>query len=148
MPRIFKSLDELKPLAGQVAGSSDWLVISQDKIDRFADLTGDTQWIHTQPERARRETDFGNSISHGFLTLSMLSEMSRRAIEIQTDHKMRINYGLNRVRFVSPIPAGSRIRGHFTPQSVADNEVIWSVTVELEGAPKPALVAEWITRFY
>lgn len=148
MPRIFKSLDELKPLVGQVAGSSDWLVISQDKIDRFADLTGDTQWIHTQPERARRETNFGNSISHGFLTLSMLSEMSRRAIEIQIDHKMRINYGLNRVRFVSPIPAGSRIRGHFTPRSVADNEVIWSVTVELEGSPKPALVAEWITRFY
>jgi len=148
MPRIFKSLDELKSLIGQVAGSSDWLVISQDKINRFADLTGDTQWIHTQPERVRRETNFGNSISHGFLTLSMLSEMSRQAVDIRADCKMRINYGLNRVRFVSPIPAGSRIRGHFSPQSVVDNEVIWSVTVELEGSLKPALVAEWITRFY
>ncbi|HXF26710.1 MAG TPA: MaoC/PaaZ C-terminal domain-containing protein, partial [Bryobacteraceae bacterium] len=92
--------------------------------------------------------NFGNSISHGFLTLSMLSEMSRQAVDIRADCKMRINYGLNRVRFVSPIPAGSRIRGHFSPQSVVDNEVIWSVTVELEGSLKPALVAEWITRFY
>ena len=148
MPRVFQSLDELKPLIGQIAGSSDWLIISQDKIDRFAEITGDRQWIHTEPERARRETNFGNSISHGFLTLSMLSEMSRQAVQIRTDHKMRINYGLNRVRFVSPIPAGSRIRGHFTPQSVTGDEVIWSVSMELDGSAKPALVAEWITRFY
>jgi acyl dehydratase len=116
-------------------------------IDRFADISKDHQWIHVDVERAKKE-QFGITIAHGFLTLSMLSQMVQQAVTIQHQFKMSINYGLNRVRFVSPVPAGSRIRGHFTPQHVSENEVIWNVTVEREGAEKPALVAEWVARYY
>jgi len=147
-PRVINGLEELRQLTGQEVGVSDWIEVSQDMINRFADLTGDHQWIHVDVERARKDTPFGNTIAHGFLTVSLLSQMSARTIEVRGDFKMRINYGFNRLRFVSPVPAGSRIRGHFTPQHVTENEVTWQVTVELEGATKPALVAEWLGRFY
>ena len=147
MPVREMSLDELKQSLGREAGVSDWVAITQDMIDRFADISNDHQWIHVDVERAKKE-QFGITIAHGFLTLSMLSQMVRQAVTIQHQFKMSINYGLNRVRFVSPVPAGSRIRGHFTPQHVSENEVIWNVTVEREGAEKPALVAEWVARYY
>ena len=147
-PRRVNGLEELRSLTGQEAGVSGWIEVTQEMIDRFAALTGDDQWIHVDVERARRETPFGSTIAHGFLTVSLMSRMAREAVEIRGDFKMRINYGFNRLRFVSPVPAGSRIRGHFTPQEVTDNQVTWLVTVEVEGGEKPALVAEWIGRFY
>jgi acyl dehydratase len=145
--RVF-TINQLKDLTGQEVGVSEWLQITQEMIDRFAELTQDDQWIHVDPERARTESQFGTTIAHGFLTLSLLSHLSHQAVEIQGDFRMRINYGLNRVRFVSPVPAGARICAHLTPQQVTDNGLIWAVTVELEGSSKPALVAEWVTRFY
>jgi len=147
-PRVINGIEELKQLIGQEVGVSDWIEVPQSMIDQFAELTGDDQWIHVDVERAKKETPFGNTIAHGFLTVSLLSQMSRRTIEVRGDFKMRINYGFNRLRFVSPVPAGSRIRGRFTPKNVTDNEVTWLVTVEVEGAAKPALVAEWLGRFY
>jgi acyl dehydratase len=147
-PRIINGLDELRSLAGQEVGASDWVQVTQDMINRFADVTGDHQWIHVDVERAKRETPFGSTIAHGFLTVSLLPDLSRRALEVRGDFKMRINYGFNRLRFVSPVPAGAKIRGRFTPLNVTDNEVTWQVTVEVEGQQKPALVAEWLGRFY
>jgi acyl dehydratase len=148
MARIFESLGELKPIIGQEVGASDWFLVTQGLIDRFADLTSDRQWIHINVERAQRETPFGTTIAHGFLTLSLLSALSREAFELRGSYAMRINYGFNRVRFVSPVPAGARIRARFTPQAVTDIELIWQVTVDVEGSSKPAVVAEWLTRFY
>ncbi|MGI8742039.1 MAG: MaoC family dehydratase [Bryobacteraceae bacterium] len=147
-PRLINGLDELRALAGQAAGVSDWLTVTQEMIDRFAGLTDDHQWIHLDRERAKSDSPYGITIAHGFLTLSLLSRLSREAVEVRGDFKMRINYGFNRVRFVSPVPSGSRIRGRFTVQKVTENEVTWAVTVEVEGSAKPALVAEWIGRFY
>ncbi len=138
----------LRESIGHEAGVSDWVTVTQDMIDRFADVTGDHQWIHVDPARARVDSPFGTTIAHGFLTLSLISNMTHQAVDIQGSFKMAINYGLNRVRFVSPVPAGSRVRGHFTPQHVSDSEVIWLVTIEREGGEKPALVAEWVARFY
>ena len=147
-PRVINGLDELRSLAGQEVGVSDWMPVTQEMINRFAEVSGDHQWIHVDVERARRETPFGSTIAHGFLTVSLLSELSRRTVEVRGDYKMRINYGFNKLRFVSPVPAGARIRARFAPQKVTENEVTWSVTVEVEGREKPALVAEWLSRFY
>jgi acyl dehydratase len=142
------TLPELKDSIGREVGVSEWVTVTQDMIDRFADLTGDHQWIHVDPVRAKTDSPFGATIAHGFLTLSLISNMTHQAVEVTGTFKMAINYGLNRVRFVSPVPAGSRVRGHFAPQAVSDSEVIWLVTVEREGGDKPALVAEWVARFY
>src|SRR5580658_6229250 len=147
-PRIVNGLEELRSLVGQEAGVSDWLPVTQEMINQFADVTGDHQWIHVDVERARRESQFGTTIAHGFLTVSLLPGLSQQSVEVRGDFKMRVNYGFNRLRFVSPVPAGSRIRAHFSPQKVTGNEVTWQVTVEVEGREKPALVAEWLGRFY
>jgi acyl dehydratase len=147
-PRIVNGIEELKTLTGQEVGVSDWLPVTQDMIDRFADVTGDHQWIHVDPERAKRETPFGSTIAHGFLTVSLLPQLSQQAVSVKGDFKMRINYGFNRLRFVSPVRAGSKIRARFTAQKVTDNEVTWLVTVDVEGQDKPAVVAEWLSRFY
>ena len=147
-PRIMNGIEELKTLAGQEIGISDWINVTQDMIDRFADVTGDHQWIHVDPERAKRETPFGSTIAHGFLTVSLLPQLSQQTLVVQGDFKMRINYGFNRLRFVSPVRSGSRIRARFTAQKVTDNEVTWLVTVDVEGQDKPAVVAEWLSRFY
>ncbi len=142
------NFEELKGLTGQEVGVSDWLLITQEMIDRFADLTHDHQWIHVDPERARAESQFGTTIAHGFFTLSLLSYLSHQVVEVRGDFKMTVNYGLNRVRFISPVPAESRIRGRVAVHETGDQQVIWLVTAELEGATKPVLVAEWIARFY
>jgi acyl dehydratase len=147
-PRIINGIEELKTLTGQEIGISDWINVTQDMIDRFADVTGDHQWIHVDPERAKRETPFGSTIAHGFLTVSLLPQLSQQALSVKGDFKMRINYGFNRLRFVSPVRSGSRIRARFTAQKVTDNEVTWLVTVDVEGQDKPAVVAEWLGRFY
>jgi acyl dehydratase len=147
-PRVVNGLDELRALTGQEVGVSDWLTMTQEMIDRFADLTDDHQWIHVDVERAKRESQFGGTIAHGFLTVSLLPRLSHEAMDVRADFKMRVNYGFNRLRFVSPVPAGARIRARFTAQKVTENEATWLVTVDIEGSGKPALVAEWLTRFY
>jgi len=147
-PRVINGIEELRSLTGQEVGISEWIQITQEMIDRFADVTGDHQWIHVDPERAKRETPFGSTIAHGFLTVSLLPQLSQQTMIVRGDFKMRINYGFNRLRFVSPVKAESRIRARFTAQKVTDNEVTWLVTVDIEGQDKPAVVAEWLGRFY
>jgi len=147
-PRIVNGLDELRALTGQEVGVSDWLPVTQKMIDQFAELTGDPQWIHVDVERAKRETPFGSTIAHGFLTVSLLPQLTREAVDVRGDFKMRINYGFNKLRFVSPVRAESKIRARVTVQQVTENTVTWLVTVEVEGSEKPAIVAEWLGRFY
>ena len=144
-------LRQLAELVGREVATSDWLVIDQDRIDAFANATGDDQWIHVDAERAKAETPFGATIAHGFLTLSLLSPLMRDAVLID-GLRMTINYGLNRVRFVSPVPSGSRVRARIALDSidhVADStQAAWNVVIEREGSDKPAVVAEWIVRYY
>lgn len=129
---------------------SDWIVVSQEQIGMFADATGDHQWLHVDPARAARESPYGGTIAHGFLTLSLISTMLRDAAAIE-GVKMAVNYGLNRVRFLAPVVAGSRIRGRFTAASIEEKrdatKVIWKVTIEREN-DKPCCVAEWIVLYY
>ena len=136
---------------GEEIAVSDWLQVTQARINQFADATGDHQWIHVDPLRAARESPFKSTIAHGFLTLSLLSTLIRESIQV-TVLRMAINYGLNRVRFVSPVPAGSRIRARITLQAVAPVtdgfQVTWQVTIEREQGAKPACVADWIVRYY
>jgi len=136
---------------GQEVGTSDWLVVSQQQIDTFADATGDHQWIHVDVARAAAETPFKSTIAHGFLTLSLLSALLRSTVAVD-GLRMAINYGLNRVRFVSPVPAGARIRGRVTLGAFAPVEggvqATWGITVEREHGDKPCLVAEWLVRYY
>lgn len=152
MARVINGIDELRQLVGQEVGQSDWFEVSQSRIDKFAETTEDNQWIHVDVERARKETQFGNTIAHGFLTLSLISHLAKRAFDVKGDFKMGINYGLNRVRFPSPVPSGGRIRARFTLQSLEDVsggvQLTWSVTTEVEGGQKPCLAAEWLVRYY
>ena len=150
--RVVHGIDELKLLVGQELGASEWHVVSQEQIDKFAEVTGDNQWIHVDAERAKRESPYGAPIAHGFLTMSLLSGLIKEAVEIRGDYKMRINYGFNRLRFTGGVPAGSRVRAKYALSSVKDVEggveIAWGVTVEVEGQAKPALVAEWLGRTY
>jgi acyl dehydratase len=136
---------------GRELGVSEWFEISQERINQFADATGDHQWIHVNPAKAAADSPFKTTIAHGFLTLSLISQLLRSALAFE-GMRMAINYGLNRVRFVSPVPTGSRIRGRFTLASVEDAggaiQAVWHVTVEREGADKPSCVAEWLVRYY
>jgi acyl dehydratase len=136
---------------GQEIAVSDWLEVTQARINQFADATGDHQWIHVDPARAAVELPSKNTIAHGFLTLSLLSTLIRESIRF-TGLRMALNYGLNRVRFVSPVPAGSRIRALITlnaVDAVTDGfQVTWQVTIERDGGDKPACVADWIVRYY
>lgn len=144
-------LADLGGLVGRDVATSGWLVVTQDRINAFADATGDHQWIHVDAERARAETPFGATIAHGFLTLSLLSALMRDAVTVNGP-VMTLNYGLNRVRFVSPVPSGSRIRARVALAGIDDKgdsiQATWSVTIERDGADKPAVVAEWIARYY
>ena len=146
-----ESIEALANHAGKEVGISDWLEVSQERIDQFAEATEDRQWIHIDPERAARESPYKTTIAHGFLTLSLLSVLARHAIAVG-GVRMGINYGLNRVRFVSPVPAGARIRGRFTLATVEEIkggvQTTWNVTVECEGFDKPCCVAEWLVRYY
>ena len=144
--------EELKALVGREAGVSAWFAVTQDLISQFAELSGDTQWIHVDPERARAESPFANTIAHGFLTLSLMSRLVREAVDLQDDFKMGVNYGFNRLRFPAPVPAGSRIRARVTLNALKESsdhvEIAWGVTIEIENSAKPALVAEWLIRKY
>ncbi|HEV8144961.1 MAG TPA: MaoC family dehydratase [Bryobacteraceae bacterium] len=150
--RVVNGIDELKTLVGQELGASEWHVVTQEQIDKFAEVTGDNQWIHVDAERAKRESPYGAPIAHGFLTMSLLSGLTKEAVDIRGDYKMKINYGFNRLRFTGGVPAGSRVRAKYALTSVKDVEggveIAWGVTVEVEGQTKPALVAEWLGRTY
>ena len=144
--------EDLRNHIGEELGVSPWHEVTQQQIDQFADISGDHQWIHIDPERARRESPYGATIAHGFLTVAMLSQLINESIEIEGGYRLRVNYGFNRLRFTGAVPAGSRIRGRFTLQSIKDIEggveLTWLSTVEVEGRDKPALVAEWLGRTY
>jgi acyl dehydratase len=146
-----ENIAELRKEVGKEVGVSDWLEVSQERINRFAEATDDRQWIHTDPERAARESPFQETIAHGFLTLSLLSDLIRLAISVG-GVRMGINYGLNRVRFVAPVPAGSSIRGRFTLATLDDIkcgvQATWNVVVERKGSEKPCCIAEWLVRYY
>ena len=150
--REVADIGELKSLVGQEVAVGDWLEITQERIDRFAEATSDPQWIHTDVERCRRESPFGTTIAHGYLTLSLIPYLSQNSLAIRQPFRMGINYGSNRVRFINPVPAGSRIRNRTTLLAVSDVtggwQVRWQVTVEIEGKDKPACVAEVISRLY
>jgi acyl dehydratase len=150
--RNIDGIEELKTLVGQEVATSDWFEVTQSRINDFADTTQDHQWIHVDVERARSDSPFHSTIAHGFLTLSLLPHLTAQALKVQGDFKMGINYGLNRLRFISPVTAGSRVRARYTLQSVEDfaggSQITWLVTCETEGGAKPALVAEWLVRYY
>lgn len=149
--RIIESLEELKSLAGTEVAVSAWIVVDQERIDLFADATGDRQWIHVDAERARRDSPFGGTVAHGYLTLSLLPVLLEQSIALR-QVRMALNYGVNKVRFPAPLPSGSRLRARFVPAAVADVEdgaqVIWQVTMEREGGDKPVCVAEAVVRCY
>jgi acyl dehydratase len=136
---------------GQEIAVSDWLEVTQARIAQFADATGDHQWIHLDAARAAAESPFKTTIAHGFLTLSLLSPLIRESIHF-TGLRMAVNYGLNRVRFVAPVPAGTRIRARITPTGVDEVKggfhVTWQVTIERESSDKPACAAEWVVRYF
>src|SRR4030081_4042214 len=140
---------QLKPLIGTEVAVTDWLTVSQERIDAFAGATEDHQWIHVDRERAAGQSPSGTTVAHGFLSLSLLPYFLGEAIEIQGT-RLGINYGLNRVRFTGPVPAGSRVGARFRLDAVQDIpkgvQTTWNVTLEREGEAKPVLVAEWITR--
>jgi acyl dehydratase len=151
--RILDSPDSLKDLVGQEIAVTDWFNVTQESIQQFADATLDHQWIHVDVERARRESPFKAPIAHGFLTLSLLPHFMHEALQIKQGVRLGVNYGLNRVRFVSPVRAGSNIRARITLQSLKEVppdgvEVVFNATVELEGGEKLCCVAEWVARYY
>jgi acyl dehydratase len=152
MARVaFGDLEELAAMVGQEVVVSDWLEVTQERIDKFADATGDHQWIHVDVDRARRESPFRTTIAHGFLTLSLLSHFLNNSLEFGNS-KMGVNYGCNRLRFTAPVKAGSRLRARFKLKEFqriqGGVQMIWDVAMECEGQEKPVLVAEWVGRRY
>jgi acyl dehydratase len=149
---IVDSPDTLKQFVGKEIGVSEWLTITQERIAQFAEVTEDRQWIHLDRERAPKESPFGTTIAHGFLTLSLISHFMKDVIQVRSGVGMAINYGLNRVRFPSPVRAGAKIRARVKLLSVKEvagaYEAAFSVTVESEGGEKPCCVAESIVRYY
>ena len=141
----------LRALAGREIAVTEWLEITQERINQFADATDDHQWIHIDPERAQRESPYGAAIAHGFLTLSLLPKFLSDSLELN-GVRMAINYGLNRVRFPSAVRAGSHIRARIVLQSIRDvvdaAEATYSITIECQGAEKPCCVAELLARYY
>ena len=150
MKTCFERLADLQARVGMSLGSSDWIRIDQQTIDRFARATGDDQWIHTDPARAAAGP-FGTTVAHGFLTLALLPAMFDTGFAV-ADSQLGVNYGLNRVRFPAPVPVGSRLRGHFqllSYEAIAGGaQLTVEVTVEREGSDKPVCVAESVSRRY
>ena len=151
--RTLNNLESLKELVGQEVGVTDWFTVTQERIQQFADATLDHQWIHVDVERAKRESPFGAPIAHGFLTLSLLPHFMHEVLGVKDGVRMGVNYGLNRLRFVSPVRVGSKVRARFTLQSLKEVqpkgvEAVYQATVEGENNPKPCCVAEWVVRYY
>ena len=149
MAQQFQTAEEILAAVGKTLGTSDWLTIEQDRIDRFADATDDHQWIHTDPERAKNGP-FGAPIAHGYLTLSLVNAFLPELISVPSA-SMGVNYGCNKVRFPAPVPVGSRIRdsGEIVEAARVEGgvQVVVRVTVEIEGGAKPACVADTVSRF-
>jgi acyl dehydratase len=150
---ILETPGALKDFIGQEIAVSDWLTITQERINLFAEATEDRQWIHVNRERAARESPFRTTIAHGFLTLSLISQFMQQALKIQSGLRMAVNYGLNRVRFMSPVRSGANIRARIVVLSIKELagdaiEANYTVTVECEGSEKPCCVAESIVRYY
>jgi acyl dehydratase len=156
--RTIASLEELEGLQGQEVAVSDWIEVTQQQVNQFADATGDHQWIHIDVERAKKESPYGGPIAHGFLTLSLLPKFMHNALHMPS--KIGVNYGLNRVRFTAPVPVGSKLRARIkllkverldplpkSPELVGAQST-WEVTVEREGGDRPVCIAESITRRY
>jgi acyl dehydratase len=142
------SIEEIRSRVGTEIGASDWIMVDQQAIDTFANVTGDRQFIHVDPNAAAA-TPFGGTIAHGFLTLSLLSQMAAKVMLVPETLKMAVNYGFERVRFIAPVRSGSRVRGRFTLSSIEEKkpgqwQFVHHVEVEIEGGDKPALVADWI----
>ena len=145
-------IEALREKIGTLIGTSNWYLLDQDRINQFAAVTLDEQFIHTAPEKAAT-TPFGSTIAHGFLTLALLPAMGGDVIPKLDGHVMSVNYGFEKLRFLSPVSAGSRVRGHFTLSSLdvrkpGEVTLLWEVTIEIDGKEKPALYAEWLNRRY
>lgn len=152
MPIVeFDNLAQLHPLIGTEVAVGEWLEISQQRINQFAEATGDQQWIHIDEARAAAESPYGGTIAHGFLTLSLIPHLMSQTVRVHGG-RMGVNYGLNRVRFTAPVPAGKRIRARVTPLKIEEfpggAQVAWKVVLEIEGSDKPVCVAETISRRY
>jgi acyl dehydratase len=152
-PLIFESPSALKDFVGREIAVTDWLTITQERINLFAEATEDRQWIHLDRERAERESPFKTTIAHGFLTLSLIPHLMQQAMKIRDGLRLAVNYGLNRVRFTSPVRSGARIRARILLLSLKEIaqdavEVVYTVTIECEGSEKPCCVAESIVRYY
>jgi len=145
------TLEELREFAGREIAVTDWLEMTQERINQFADATGDHQWIHIDRERAQRESPYKTTIAHGFLTLSLVPKFLQDAVHLGDSH-MAINYGLNRVRFPSAVRAGARIRARIVLQSIRDVpdaiEAVFAITIEIQDSEKPCCVAESLVRYY
>jgi acyl dehydratase len=151
MKKTFQTLQDLSACVGQEVAVSDWITVTQQQVNQFAEATGDHQWIHVDVEKAKAGP-FGAPIAHGFLTLSLLPRFFGESIEV-VESRMGVNYGLNRVRFMAPVPVGQRLRARMKLLSSdpIDNggvQMVWETTIELEGAAKPACVAESVVRRY
>jgi len=145
-------LESLTSRLGEELGVSDWFEITQQRINQFADATDDHQWIHVDVARAAKESAAKTTIAHGFLTLSLVPVLLRQTLTLPP-LRMSINYGVNKVRFITQVPVGSKVRARFVPSSVKHTDdsgvqVIWNITIDREGAEKPCAVVEWITRYY
>ena len=151
MARVIQHLEDLRGLVGHEVAVSDWIDVSQQRIERFAEATGDRQWIHVDAERAARESPFGGPVAHGFLTLSLVAPLMASALEVK-NVRMAVNYGLNRVRFPAPVRSGRRVRASFTLQEFQPIEggaqLTWQASVAEEAADKPCCVAELVARCY
>ena len=151
--KIFQTLAEMQALVGQEVAVSDWITITQEQVNQFAEATGDFQFIHVDPERAKL-TPFGGPIAHGFLSLSLLPVLTAQADLPRLDGvKMGVNYGGNKTRFIAPVKVGKRVRGHFKMLDIEEKrpgqfQQTMEFTLEIEGEEKPALIAEWITQFF
>jgi acyl dehydratase len=145
-------VEELRRLAGEFTSTSDWFQVNQRLIDDFAELAQDRQWIHIDTARAAKESPFQATVAHGFLTVSLLSQLFHQAVDLRCGQKLTVNYGFNRLRFPAPVRAGSHIRLHASldaAREVAGGvETTWGLTVEVAGSEKPALAAEWLLRLY
>jgi acyl dehydratase len=151
-PTIFETWDSLRECIGLEIGISDWFQIKKERIQQFADATEDHQWIHLDSERAAGESPYGKTIAHGFLTLSLIPYLLRQSIQIRTGARLTVNYGLNRVRFPTPVREGAYIRTRISLTSLHEFtdsvEAVFGVSMDLRGENKPCCVAEWILRYY
>jgi acyl dehydratase len=152
VPLVVENPQSLRDLVGREIPATEWFTVTQNHIQQFAEVIEDRQWIHVDRERAQRESPYGTTIAHGFLTLSLLSRFMGQAIKVRSGVRMTVNYGFNRVRFPSAVRADSKIRVHFTLRSIKEEhgalEAILDAKVEAQDSDKPCCVAEWVIRYY